>query len=420
MHRLLAAIAKETLLVLRDREALVILFVMPALFVLVMSLALREPFSERAGVRFPLLIVNADDGEIGRKLVETFSTDRRFTVETRGEASAVEVELRAGKFRFAILVPPGATGQAIRRAQERFGLVRASNPPAAAVEVKLLADPTVRAESRALAATALDAALAAIETRLVLAILAETGRRLDSLRGLLPGLPVIKKVEALEVFAESLGSEAEQVPRPTSVQQSVPAYTLFAMFFLVVPLSVTFIRERSQGTLLRLQSMATPGWVVLGGKIAPYFVINQLQLLLMLLEGRYLLPLLGGDALEISGSPGGILLLAAAASLGAIGFGLAVAVFARTPEQATAFGGLTVLILSAVGGLLVPKMVMPASLQRLADFSPLSWGLEGFLDLFVRGGTAQDVLPEASALAAFGLLCFALAALRFARGFGHN
>lgn len=420
MYRLLAAIVKETLLVVRDREALVILFVMPALFVLVMSLALREPFSERAGVRFPLLIVNADDGEIGRALVETFSADRRFTVETRKEAVAVEAELRAGKFRFAILVPSGATGQAVRRAQERLGLARASNPPAA-VEVRLLADPAVRAESRALAAAALDKALAAIETRLVLAILAETGRRLDELRGLLPGLPVIKRLEALEVFAESLGkSEAGQAPLPTSVQQSVPAYTLFAMFFLVVPLSVTFIRERSQGTLLRLQSMATPGWVVLGGKIVPYFVINQLQLLLMLLEGRYLLPLLGGDALAISGSPVGILLLAAAASLGAIGFGLAVAVFARTPEQATAFGGLTVLILSAVGGLLVPKMVMPASLQRLADLSPLSWGLEGFLDLFVRGGTMQDVLPEAAALAAFGLLCFALAALRFARGFGHN
>lgn len=428
MHRLFAAIVKETLMILRDREALLILFLMPAVFVLIMSLALRGPFSERAGVRFPLLVVNADDGEIGRHLAEQLGADRHFAVEVRGaeavDMTAIEAALRAGRYRFAVLIPQNATKQAVARAQERLGLARRA-AATAPVAIRLLTDPAVRPESRAFMAAALGRALGDIETRMVLRLFAETGRRLDTLRSLLPGLPVIQPVETLEVFApldDSGGNDGSAAAwrYPSATQQNVPAYALFAMFFVVVPLSVTFIKERSQGTLWRLRAMATPGWVLLGGKIAPYFLLNQLQFAFLLLEGLYLLPLFGAEALELGHSPAGLLLLSAAASLGAIGYGLLIAMYARTPEQATHFGALSVIILAAIGGLLVPKMVMPEALQRLTDLSPLSWGLEGFLDLFVRAGGVAEVLPRAAGLAAFGLACLVVAALRFARGFGHN
>ncbi|MCK7498096.1 MAG: ATP-binding cassette domain-containing protein [Comamonadaceae bacterium] len=101
------------------------------------------------------------------------------------------------------------------------------------------------------------------------------------------------KLAAPQLFAElsdPLEAPSQRLPTPTSVQQNAPAWTLLAMFFLAVPLSVTFIKERAQGSLSRLQSMPVPGWVLLGSKVAPYLVINQIQLVLILAVGVWGLP----------------------------------------------------------------------------------------------------------------------------------
>jgi ABC-2 type transport system permease protein len=58
---------------------------------------------------------------------------------------------------------------------------------------------------------------------------------------------------------------------------------------------------------------------------------------------------------------------------------------------------------------MVPRFVMPETMQRIADWSPMAWGLEGFLDIFLRNGSAYDVLPEAGSLLLFGCVTIALA-----------
>ena len=123
---------------------------------------------------------------------------------------------------------------------------------------------------------------------------------------------------------------------PSATQQNVPAYSLLAIFLLVVPLSATFIKERDQGTLLRLESMPVAAGVVIGGKVLPYMAINLLQLAVCFAVGTYVLPWLGGEALRMGDAPVAILVLSLAVSSAAIGFGLVVALFARTTEQATA------------------------------------------------------------------------------------
>jgi len=87
--------------------------------------------------------------------------------------------------------------------------------------------------------------------------------------------------------------------------------------------------------------------------------------------------------------------------------------YARTAEQAARFSSATVMIMAALGGILVPKAVMPPLMQKLAMLSPLSWGLDGFLDVFVRGGGIREMLPEMLGLLAFSALCHGVAILRY-------
>jgi ABC-2 type transport system permease protein len=52
------------------------------------------------------------------------------------------------------------------------------------------------------------------------------------------------------------------------------------------------------------------------------------------------------------------------------------------------------ILVAAVGGIMVPRFVMPESMQGLVDLSPMAWALEGFHAVMLRqGGAADIVLP---------------------------
>jgi ABC-2 type transport system permease protein len=198
---------------------------------------------------------------------------------------------------------------------------------------------------------------------------------------------------------------------PTSVQQSVPAWLVFSMFFVVIPISNTFIAERNYGTLLRLQSMNISTGLLLAGKLLPFFIVNLIQVVLMILVGIYVVPLAGGDELTMGDSYGGLLLITTAVSFCSISFALLVASVAKTTEHATTIGGVFNIILGALGGIMIPKFVMPDFMQTLSVLSPMSWGLDGFLDIFLRNGNILDVMRESLLLFSIGLVMLGTTAI---------
>jgi ABC-2 type transport system permease protein len=132
----------------------------------------------------------------------------------------------------------------------------------------------------------------------------------------------------------------------------------------------------------------------------------------MLLVGRYVVPRLGGDALLLDVDWLALWAVASAVSLAAIGFAMAVAAIAKTTEQATTVGGVANILFGALGGVMVPKLVMPAAMQSATMLSPMAWGLTGFLDVFVRGAHLSGLLMPVGLLLAFAALCLAVAGWR--------
>ena len=201
--------------------------------------------------------------------------------------------------------------------------------------------------------------------------------------------------------------------KPTSTQQSVPSWIVFGLFFVIIPMSTIFISERKQNTLMRLSTMNITIPALFAGKIIPYMIINQLQVWLMIAVGMYIVPLFGADALTIGGSVTALIVISFALSLAAIGLSILIATVVDSVEQATTIGGILNVLLGAIGGVMVPKFVMPEFMQEFANISPMSWGLEGFLDLFLRKGNLSDVLNEVLALTLFGLVLLFIAAIIF-------
>jgi ABC-2 type transport system permease protein len=105
-------------------------------------------------------------------------------------------------------------------------------------------------------------------------------------------------------------------------------------------------------------------------------------------------PRLGGEALTLPARLDLLAAVSAATSIAAIGWGLFVAVLSRTMEQATVIGGVGNILAAAIGGIMVPRFVMPPAMQSFAELSPMAWALDGFHAVMLRGtGVGGIAMP---------------------------
>ncbi|MDD5548500.1 MAG: ABC transporter permease, partial [Sulfurovaceae bacterium] len=71
--------------------------------------------------------------------------------------------------------------------------------------------------------------------------------------------------------------------------------------------------------------------------------------------------------------------------------------------------GFTNIIFAAIGGIMVPLFVMPQFMQDLSILSPMSWGLDAFLGIFLYDASFEKLFIPLVALLLFGLSCFFVA-----------
>ena len=215
-----------------------------------------------------------------------------------------------------------------------------------------------------------------------------------------------------DLFLVAARDEGGKITLPSPLQQNVPGWSLFAMFFIVVPLSSALHRERAEGTLRRLRTLTVSRAAILGGKLLPYLLVGALQFSTMVLVGLYLVPEFSDLKLELGPKPHVLVPITLVAAFAATSYGLLVAAFTRTPEQAAAFGATSVIVLSVLGGVMIPHFIMPAFLQDAAVVSPLYWGQRAYLDTMLHGAGVADVALPLQVLVGFGVVCLGLAARR--------
>lgn len=400
MPRLLALWIKESIALLRDKHGLIALFVMPTLFILVMTMALRDAFSPGITVDVGYVIVDLDHSPNSLALSKRLAKGATFKLQAlAADAQTPEAArdgIQTGHHALALVLPKGFGSRLLTPAG-------VDGQPTEALT--LLVDPTLN-----------PALQLAFRNQVMAALGALRADELTHRAGKLFGLPAAPGSSAERDWPDEIHSVAvrndQSIKPPSSVQQNVPAWLIFAMFFVVIPISSIFIIERQQGTLQRLRAMGVPFRLLLAGKLLPFFVVNQLQAVLMVLVGLFVVPMFGSEALEMPSGPGlfNWWAVSVAVSLAAVAWALLVASIARTSEQATIVGGVSNILMGAIGGVMVPKFVMPAFMQKLAALSPMAWGLDGFHTVMLRHGSFADLLPSLLPLLAFAALSLALAA----------
>ena len=115
------------------------------------------------------------------------------------------------------------------------------------------------------------------------------------------------------------------------------------------------------------------------------------------------------EQLVIKNEPA-LALLTVTISYTAIGFGIMMASLSKTVFLSASVSASVLIIMTAIGGIMVPRFVMPDVMQKMSLFVPHGWALEGYLSVLVRNQTVAEILPHAGALALFGT-CFILFAI---------
>ena len=171
------------------------------------------------------------------------------------------------------------------------------------------------------------------------------------------------------------------------------------------------VKEKSEGSIFRLHTMPSSFLLLINGKVVVYVFVCLIQFVLMLSVGLVFLPMLGLPTLALGNSILGILIITLATAFAATGYGVMVGTIATTEQQGAIMGALSILLLSAIGGVWVPTYVMPQTMRQLSAFSPLNWSLNSFYELFLRGGGVKAIIPDTIKLIAFFLLTMSIASI---------
>jgi ABC-2 type transport system permease protein len=192
------------------------------------------------------------------------------------------------------------------------------------------------------------------------------------------------------------------VPSNDPMTSFAPAIVgFFTYFFVYLLTGVSFLRERTGGTLERL--MATPvtrGEIVSGYTLGfVLFATLQVAILLAWVLGEVTVPAIGpmpefslGLGVASAGSPLLAFAVVVMLALGAVSLGIFLSTFARTELQIIQFIPLVLVPQFLLSGVLFPVSSLPEIIQPFVKVMPLNYAVDGLRQVFVRG--ADLSVPE--------------------------
>lgn len=416
MRKLIASTYKEVLLLLRDWGGLAILFFMPAVLIITITLIQESTFKAVGESKLPIVLVDQDQGEIGRLVSTNLAEHPSLELILHDEQQNLLTEEQArelvsqGDYQIAIVIPEGISDELNEKVEHNVSAIldELAAFPAddhtvqpdkawAAKEINIYFDPAAGQTFRNSIKNNIEKMLANVETEKIYAVFTEQ-MELGGQHDLL-GNNLIE-------FNEIIAQRGEDGIIPNAVQHNVPAWILFGIFFIVVPLSINIVKEKNLGTYIRLRTSPIPYALIMAGKVITYSVICLIQFALMLLIARYVFPLIGLIPFVAGDKLLPMVLIAFMSGLAAIGIGTLIGTVADTQEQSAPFGAIFTIILAALGGVWVPTFIMPAMMQKVSALSPMNWGISAFYDIILRNGTYDDILRPLLYL----FLCFLVTA----------
>jgi ABC-2 type transport system permease protein len=399
MFKLKATILKDIQILTRDRVGLLVMFLMPILLAIVITATQNSTFELVNKNKVPLLLCNKDTGAVSKQLIAAIEKVGMFELKNLTANSSEKLiaeKMHEKEALIAIVIPSDFSAKTIAKAEataakalNNFGMqtdtTKASKD--SLQPINLLYHPVLQFSFRQSIQGAMRSALQMVQSKQVLKSLYFSLNEKE-----LPESLENEIVNNQAVINEIPISRDGSKTIPNATQHNIPAWTIFAMFFVVISLGSTVVREKLNGSFIRLKTLPTNYLLSLISKQITYLMVTLLQAATIFAIGVYLFPSLGLPKLNLPSDLLGLFIVSLICGWCAVSFAILVGVFAQTQEQANGIGAVSIVMMSAIGGLLVPSFAMPESFQYVIKISPLHWCLEAYYGLFLEGSKLQDIV----------------------------
>jgi len=367
----------------RDPRTIALVFLAPALVMTLLGYVITEKTT-------PVTLGYADLDEgvlLGGTalrlgpLLRDLLADEGLEVRDYADAARLETDVRQADLRAAVIVPPDFTARVLAgEGFEGLRLLLEGSDPVLSADVARRFGAAVQALPRA--------ALARLQTTAQPGVPPEVPA--DPTRLAPPGQPAVEY--------------AHGGPDLGTLSYFAPGYVaFFAFFFTFLLTSVSFLRERSSGTMERL--LASPvrrGEIVLGYLLG-FGLFALLQSLIILLYAVYVL------GVELAGSLASAFAVEALLVAVAVLMGIFFSFYARNEFQVIQFIPIVIIPQVVLSGFLTPLETMHEALRWLAHAMPMTYANRALRAVMIRGWDLGTVTADLAALAGFVLLFTALA-----------
>jgi ABC-2 type transport system permease protein len=402
---------KDLQILLRNRGDLIILFLMPLVFVVVMTGALSAIGKGEEDTRIPLAVVNLDGGELAQTLLDHIDVAGGVRVELYQQAEAMGL-LSENEIARVLIVPAEFTTG-----------VDTGQP----VTLRLISHPDANTQETEAVRRVVDGVAGdmSLELQILTAL-----QQMGEMQADVPEASQAFSVERMQAQARSQFERSQTQPL-VAVQQrepaqeeereepvgtgdiAVPGITVLFVFMTAQTAAHSIYDEKKTGTFRRLLAAPMSKASVLGGKALPSFFTGMVQAAVIFAFGIVGLDLLGLTPATLGNEPLATILVLLLLALCSSAFGVLLAAIARTESQ---IGGLSMLLvwgMGLVGGCIIPVFILERFLGPLPMITPHYWANQALIDLMVRGRGLADVAVEMAVLLGFTALFFAIGLWRF-------
>lgn len=381
---------------LRDRGALLMSFFLPAVFFVIMA----EIFTTTSGESLQLNVVVKDelDDEVSGRLLSALQATPTLTLTSDPDLDrdAVRALVKSGAYDIGLIVR--ADGEPLDSAGG-FGAapLLIVSDPARGVAIPMLAGQIRRAYFSALPDVAMGNVIGELENQFLTLTEAQHEAVAEGL------LEMRSEAEAGREVGWSFEDLLEQESVAGGKSVNLVAYSAGAVAFLFLLFAsvhgaVSLLEEREAGILDRV--LAGPGGIsiMVNGKLI-YLVVQGIVQVGVIFMAAWLI-----YDVDVPANLVEWLVVTLAASLAAAGLAMLLATACTTRRQAQTVANTVILVISALGGSMVPRFFMPEALRDLGWLTPNTWALEAYSGIFWRQEPLTHLALPIGLLAGIGVL----------------
>jgi ABC-2 type transport system permease protein len=395
MKKIFAIAWKDALVRFGSSAELLFFIVLPIVFTFI--LAGGTPSGDE-DPRIPLSVVDEARTSISQQVIDQLenSTAVRPELTTRAAAQSQFDDRRA---EVVLIIPVGMDSASLQSGSAQMELLQQPNNINATVAERAVLTAIRRVSS------SISAAQNAVKQRESIQPFASDAEKQAYFESSLEMAQSIQR-DAPERVTVVTGNTQDQVdydPRANSSAGQLITWVFIPLFGI----SALFAYERQQGTLRRLLTTPSNKATFLLGTISGQVAMALVQMLLLVGFGILVMKLNWGR------QPLALFVILLTSALAAAAFGTTMGTFIKSEGQANGLSIMFGMVFALMGGCWYPMELFPATIQNIVKILPTTWAMQGMLDLVLRGGGLQDILPEAGVLLGFALIFFSVGVWRF-------